>query len=193
MSGGTGLYASVPQSGATRVAGGGAGTGTGLTPRPDVTSRARLPVPPPCGPRTVRARRWPLASFLELGAFSSAVPCIRSHAKAVLWEWRSALLDQVESVVSELATNAIHASTGLVQPAVVRLWVLSDTQQVTVMVWDGSPYPPARPSGDPADMAEDGRGLILVEAISDRWSWHTTPEWGGKVVWALLAETGMNG
>ena len=32
--------------------------------------------------------RWPLRSFLELGALPSAVPCARLHARQVLWEWR---------------------------------------------------------------------------------------------------------
>jgi hypothetical protein len=29
----------------------------------------------------------PLHSYLELGAFPSAVPCARLHAKQVAWEW----------------------------------------------------------------------------------------------------------
>ncbi len=40
---------------------------------------------------------------------------------------------------------------------------------------------------DAGQDAEGGRGLLLVEAISHRWSWYATPEQGGKVVWALSA------
>ena len=34
--------------------------------------------------------------------------------------------------------------------------------------------------------AESGRGLLLVNAISNRWNWYVPPQDGGKVVWALL-------
>jgi hypothetical protein len=32
--------------------------------------------------------RWPLRSFLELGALPSAVPCARLHTRQLLWEWQ---------------------------------------------------------------------------------------------------------
>jgi hypothetical protein len=32
--------------------------------------------------------RWPLRSFLELGALPSAIPCARLHTRQVAWEWR---------------------------------------------------------------------------------------------------------
>jgi hypothetical protein len=35
-------------------------------------------------------------------------------------------------------------------------------------------------------MAEGGRGLFLVAALSERWSCYTTSQ-GGKVVWAEIA------
>ena len=40
----------------------------------------------------------------------------------------------------------------------------------------------ARPGPDD----ESGRGLMLVAAQCDRWSWQTAPGWPGKVVWAEL-------
>jgi len=53
--------------------------------------------------------RWPLVSFLELGALTSAVPCARLHARQVLWEWGlQASADTAELLVSELVTNAVH-------------------------------------------------------------------------------------
>ena len=33
---------------------------------------------------------------------------------------------------------------------------------------------------------EGGRGLALVEALSDRWDWTMVPGWSGKVVWAEI-------
>ena len=94
---------------------------------------------------TAMADDWPLTSLLELGALPSAAPCARLHAKQVLWEWG---LDQltaaVELVVSELITNAIHASQALPWVPVVRLWLLSDKRRVLIAVWDGNPKPPTR-------------------------------------------------
>jgi hypothetical protein len=54
------------------------------------------------------AARWPLESFLELGAFPGAVPCARLHTRQVLWEWGLAALGETsELLVSELVTNAV--------------------------------------------------------------------------------------
>jgi hypothetical protein len=31
---------------------------------------------------------------------------------------------------------------------------------------------------------ESGRGLMLVEALAERWGWDLTANGGGKIVWA---------
>jgi hypothetical protein len=72
-----------------------------------------------------------------------------------------------------------------IQP--VRLWLLSDTRTVMVLAWDASPQPPALT--DAGDDAESGRGLFLVAAFSERWGTYSTPQTGGKVVWALCGTT----
>jgi hypothetical protein len=74
---------------------------------------------------------WPLQSFLELGPLPSAVPCARLHARQVVWEWGLVRLSEdIELIVSELVTNAVRASEGLM-PGVphVRLWLCSDRDQ----------------------------------------------------------------
>jgi anti-sigma regulatory factor (Ser/Thr protein kinase) len=133
-----------------------------------------------------RNRPWPLQDFLELGALVSAVPCARLHVRQVLWEWGLASHgESAELLVSELVTNAVMAAQALAQASSVRLWLLSDRAQVLILVWDASPQPPVRT--DASGTAENGRGLMLVEAISERWDWYAmqAPD-GGKVVWALL-------
>ena len=65
------------------------------------------------------------------------------------------------------------------------MWLVSDLGQVVVFVWDASPRPPAQ-AADPGADAEGGRGLLLVEALSERWG-HFGYDGDGKVVWALLA------
>jgi anti-sigma regulatory factor (Ser/Thr protein kinase) len=132
--------------------------------------------------------RWPLRSFLELGAYPTAVPCARLHAKHVLREWHLAeVSNSAELLVSELVTNAVRASSTGPSIAVVRLWLLSNHVRVLIMVQDDSLKHPVQAHPD-AD-AESGRGLLLVETISERWDWYLPEGTAGKVVWCLLADT----
>jgi anti-sigma regulatory factor (Ser/Thr protein kinase) len=112
------------------------------------------------------------------------VPCARLHTRQLLWEWGlAALTDSTELVVSELVTNAIQASRSTGQAWPVRLWLLSDKAQVLVLVWDASPRPPVQ--ADISDETENGRGLLLVEAVSQEWAWYfPAADEGGKYVWA---------
>lgn len=137
---------------------------------------------------------WPFRSYLELGALPGAVPCARLHAKHVLWEWGlQGLAETVELVVSELVTNGQRASARIVgsryggvwRPGVppVRLWVCSDKERVLVQVWDGDDRLPQRQSLDLA--AEGGRGLLLVETLTQEWGTYAPEGSSGKVVWAI--------
>jgi hypothetical protein len=143
-------------------------------------------VPPvdPCGISV--ASGWPLRDFIELGALPGAVPCARYHARLVLCEWRlNGLSDNAELLVSELVTNAIAASRSAGSDSPVRLWLLSDTARALIVVWDACPHLPVRM--DVSADAESGRGLLLVEMISDQCGSYATPAAGGKAVWALIS------
>jgi anti-sigma regulatory factor (Ser/Thr protein kinase) len=95
------------------------------------------------------------------------------------------LADNAELLVSELVTNAVAASRSTGSGSAVRLWLLSDTARLLILVQDASPHRPVR--ADPGPDAEHGRGLLLVEAISDQWGWYApAPGAAGKVTWALL-------
>jgi hypothetical protein len=64
------------------------------------------------------------------------------------------------------------------------MWLLSDRTRILVLVWDACSQPPVRM--DVGQEADGGRGLMLVEAISDQWNWYSVQDReGGKVVWAL--------
>jgi anti-sigma regulatory factor (Ser/Thr protein kinase) len=122
-------------------------------------------------------------TYLELAALDSAVPCARLHARNVAIEQGHADIAQtVELVTSELVTNAVRASAGLELP-VVRLCVASDPPSVTVYVWDASPQMPVRRDASPDQ--ESGRGLILVDALSEKWDCYR--EQTGKVTWARVS------
>jgi anti-sigma regulatory factor (Ser/Thr protein kinase) len=92
-------------------------------------------------------------------------------------------------VVSELTTNAIRASVpapGTKAVAHVGLWLEANVRgSLIVQIWDGHPDPPLRAEVD--KNAENGRGLLIVEALCDDWGWYW-PDDGrnGKWVWAAL-------
>jgi anti-sigma regulatory factor (Ser/Thr protein kinase) len=189
MTGRTGTR-SAPRSrgGGARLAPGGTGAVSGTAApglaRSPGQSRAPAPVPPIQNRGTDMAGQWPIRDFLELGALPGAVPSARLHARSILWEWSlTPLTEAVEQVVSELITNSVAAARAMPQTGPVRLWLLTDTRKVLVLAWDANPQPPALTDAGPD--AENGRGLLLVQAFSDHWGTYPTPQMGGKIVWAL--------
>jgi anti-sigma regulatory factor (Ser/Thr protein kinase) len=166
----------------------GGGMAASLSRRPAERTLPSHAVPWPGRSAESPGREWPLRDFIELGALDSSVPCARYHTRQILWEWGlTGLADSVELVVAELMTNAVSASCGLEWPSPVRLWLLSDRSNVLVVVWDADPRAPALiEAAERAELAESGRGLILVDAVSARWDWYTTPGAAGKVVHALI-------
>jgi anti-sigma regulatory factor (Ser/Thr protein kinase) len=153
-------------------------------PRPEWTA-GPVPVRDSQHGGMAMADDWPLHTYMELGALPGAVTCARLHARQILWEWGySAAGDTVELLVSELVTNAMYASRAMNQDIPLRFWLLSDKTRVVISVWDGNPHPPVRRpiSAD----AESGRGLLLVETLSDQWDWYAHQTFGGKVVWCAM-------
>ena len=141
-------------------------------------------LPPPLNPEPALGGSWPLLDFLELGALPGAVPCSRLHTRLLLWEWRlTALAEAAELAVSELMTNAIAASHSAGKVLPVRLWLQADRTRLLITVWDSNEYPPLRSASSEDD--ENGRGLMLVEAVCARWDWFLTAQLTGKAVWAL--------
>jgi anti-sigma regulatory factor (Ser/Thr protein kinase) len=180
--------------GGTSTAGGAAAV-PGRRPRRDNTVAM---VPPPQREGMRVAGDWPLRSFLELGALPTAPGCARLHAKQVLWEWGlGTLCETVELLVSEIFTNAVRASRGLVagrfggqrptEIPTVRLWLSSDRAAVLIQVWDADHRMPRRQDTEPE--AESGRGLLLVDALSAEWGSYVPNGWRGKVVWASVNRT----
>lgn len=154
----------------------------GAGPRPSGNPARIPPLADPQGNDVTG--RWPLRSFLELGALPGAVPCARLHTRQLLWEWQlTDLGDSAELLVSELVTNAVQITHADRRTDPVRLWLLADHTRLLILVWDASPLPPVRVSI--GDDAENGRGLLLVDTLSTRWDFFGHHS-GGKVVWAAL-------
>jgi anti-sigma regulatory factor (Ser/Thr protein kinase) len=137
---------------------------------------------------------WTFQSVLAVGALPTATPCARLHARNIMCEWGlHNLADTIELVVSELVTNAVKASMDQDQRphytdehglACIHLRLSTDRQAALVEVRDENfklPEPNQLGLDD-----ESGRGLMLVEALTERWGWDLSATGRGKIVWALV-------
>lgn len=128
-------------------------------------------------------------SALDLRPLPGAVPSARLHTRLVLLEHgHGAIAGTAELIVSELVTNAISVAGGLLTeagaPQPVQLRLLGGDRVVKIEVWDACDALP--PDGrDAGTEAESGRGLFLVDMLSDRWGAYPTAG-GGKIVWSLV-------
>ncbi|HEY5019350.1 MAG TPA: ATP-binding protein, partial [Streptosporangiaceae bacterium] len=144
------------------------------------------PVPPMAKPDYDWLDRWPLRSYLELGALLTAPGCARAHIGAVLREWElSHIEDDACLIASELITNAVQSTRAERRPDPVRMWMLGSEAGVLFLIWDATmPAPVHRVVT--AD-AEHGRGLTIVDTMADRCgSYQVGGQLGGKIVWALV-------
>ncbi|MFD7284962.1 ATP-binding protein [Streptomyces sp. NPDC059863] len=131
---------------------------------------------------------------LTLTAVPSAVSCARAFAKFTLRWWDAThVMDDALLVVSELVTNAVTATgpktttptwTDIKAEHILGVQLRVVDMHLYVEVWDRSDEVPG--TKHPTADAEDGRGLLLVEALTKRWG-TSRPPVGGKIVWAELA------
>lgn len=115
----------------------------------------------------------------DFGVAPEAARDARGFVARALRDWSChGLVDVAVLLASELVTNAIlHAKTG----PTVRMELTGTTLRVEVI--DRGPGTPQQ-RGSAASDAMSGRGLALVDAMSDRWG--VTPVAGGKAVWFEL-------
>ncbi|MCP3821201.1 ATP-binding protein [Streptomyces sp. A3M-1-3] len=85
--------------------------------------------------------------------------------------------DAAELALTELIANVV----GHVPGRRCQTRILLQAGGVRVEVADGCPRLPRPAGGD--DLAEGGRGLLLVDAVTDDWGVETRPDGGGKTVW----------
>jgi len=117
-----------------------------------------------------------------------SVRAARQFTVATLRRWCAVQSSQdIVVVVSELVTNALRHA--LPEPAAIgpsgqiRLGLLEYGPWLLCAVADpGTATPVPRPCGS---LAETGRGLQMICALSDLWG-YTEPSAGGKIVWALF-------
>jgi anti-sigma regulatory factor (Ser/Thr protein kinase) len=114
----------------------------------------------------------------------------RRRVRDAIRSWQVPVdLDAALLLTSELVTNAVRHEAGQRAQAVV-LAIVCSRGRLRIDVHDTSCSLPAV-AEVPAD-AETGRGLLLVETLSEEWGFYRTP--AGKAVYFTLAfETGQAG
>jgi anti-sigma regulatory factor (Ser/Thr protein kinase) len=120
------------------------------------------------------------------GPDARSVGAAREFSLATLRRWGVAdRTDDIAVVLSELLTNALrHSAASPAGLAPVRVALVQPGRFVLVVVTDpGRQVPVLR---EPDYLAESGRGLHVINALSDTWGC-TTPTDAGKAVWALFA------
>lgn len=110
----------------------------------------------------------------------AAAAARRSAGETLRWWGLGDVVEVALLVISELVSNAVlHACAS--GPS-LELRLCAGSTWLRIEVHDTDPQPPQlrRPAG----LDEGGRGLLLVEAITDEWGVYGTPT--GKAVWAAL-------
>ncbi len=103
------------------------------------------------------------------------------------WEVSPSVAERAEQIVAELAVNA--ALHGRVQGRDFCLTLDLDaaTGTLRIAVSDARGDRQPSPAAAPEEEAESGRGLLLVDALADRWGTEPYPP-SGKAVWAKVSE-----
>ncbi|WFB06396.1 ATP-binding protein [Streptomyces sp. LX-29] len=120
---------------------------------------------------------------VELQALPARIGQVRRIVSAQLRYWHlDELIDPAALGVTELLTN-VHRHAEPDKECTVEIVLMLD--RLTVSVRDRDPRLPSLGDADP--VSTHGRGLALVEAVSESWGMHARDDGSGKVVWFTLA------
>lgn len=137
--------------------------------------------------RTSGPARLATVGHLRLCALPSAPFWARQYTRLFLADCPGVSADVRETaqlIVSELVTNAAFASASTL--GVIALSLQPLRNRLIIEVRDQSADVPVLAPAH--DDAEHGRGLMLVDALSEEWGYSAEPD-GGKVVYAALRLT----
>ncbi|PRH79484.1 ATP-binding protein [Streptomyces solincola] len=148
----------------------------------------------PAGAREILPDDTGLGSFAACALEGSprSAGRARRFTEATLRDWAlPAVSGDMELIVTELVANAVRHGLGpsAGPPTGYPVWLglFRYPGAVVCAVADPSPEPP-RPRATGC-LDTGGRGLALVGAVSDEWSWDVSPV-RGKTVWATLSLPG---
>ncbi|MER6612313.1 ATP-binding protein [Streptomyces xantholiticus] len=114
---------------------------------------------------------------------------LRRILRAYLASWDLLeVADAAELALTELVANVVRHVPGRRCRTLIQL----QPGGVRVEVADGCPRLPAAPARED-ELAEAGRGLLLVDAVTDRWGVEPAPGGHGKTVWFECAAKAGDG
>ncbi|MDQ1017757.1 ATP-binding protein [Streptomyces afghaniensis] len=100
---------------------------------------------------------------------------LRRILRTYLTAWEMAeLCDAACLALTELVANVVRHTPD--RRAAVLMSRRPDGRGVRVEVTDTRPRPPMPTAVD--ELAEDGRGVLIVDAVTDRWGWTPLPPTG---------------
>jgi Histidine kinase-like ATPase domain len=118
----------------------------------------------------------------------ASVASVRGFARSTLHRWgQGARGDDVTVVLSELLSNALRHARPAPGGWPVRVGLLEIWPSSAVLCAVADPSPAAPVLRQPDHLAESGRGLHVVEELSERWGYTTGRQ--GKVVWAAFSSS----
>lgn len=129
-------------------------------------------------------------AFIQVPALPVTPRWARRHAQAVLGAWfvPAEVTETALLLVSELVTNSIAALARQSRPdsaaGLITQTLRRKPGRIVIEVSDPDPNPPV--VADTGLDAENGRGLILVQALSKEWSYFFPPS-GGKTTYCVLS------
>lgn len=110
-----------------------------------------------------------------------AIPVLRRFVAATLRSWgEEALVPDAALVTSEMATNAVSHADSPFHASIVRA-----AGVVRIAIVDSGPGAAAQRTAAEDDLS--GRGIVIVDALADRWGHEILH--AGKVVWAEFLST----
>ncbi|WP_030420470.1 ATP-binding protein [Streptomyces sp. SCSIO 75703] len=167
-------------------------SGTGVAGRfggpPHTVRPGAWPSPDHCAKHRPSAAR-PASAALRITCTREGFARARAFTRDTLRAWSLEHRgDDAVLVLTELATNAVaHAGppAGSAGTPEVRLGLALDPGYLTLTVSDPGEDAPVFLPSDESALREHGRGLGIVDALSEVWGWTPrTP--AGKTVWAKL-------
>ncbi|MEU8963447.1 ATP-binding protein [Streptomyces sp. NPDC048491] len=125
---------------------------------------------PPTKNLDVEDRKWPER--------------LRYQSRGLLRQWKlESLIDRVDTVLTELVSNAVVHGGG----RVIGFRLALAEAGLLVEVADSSPNLAQVVDAAPED--ENGRGLLLIEVFADDWGTRPRADGAGKWTWATFSAT----
>ncbi|CAL9343795.1 hypothetical protein SUDANB126_00333 [Streptomyces sp. enrichment culture] len=148
-----------------------------------------LPTAAPYGePHPIPETAGTVSATLRVECSREGLARARSFTRDTLRVWSLGhRCDDAALVVTELTTNAVtHAAPRCAGAPGVRLGFRLEPAHLLLAVSDPDDHPPVHVPGTGSALEEHGRGLCIVDALSEAWGWTPTPP-AGKTVWARLS------